>query len=210
MRRAKQGWKIISDITTIQQVLQWFGAWRLVGAVMSSVIAGVGSWFSHLAWPIIFVIGLAAFGSAIWGANAVIWMRERHIPTLKPKRSVFPYIRTVNASSLIDAGEEYLTMSVFFPSQLDRLRLSVEGEVVIDGHTSNQLPAKDITLSSEGVSTISDWRVPLTKAMVKDVQEHHKAGLPVTISASIWDRNRKDRYRWETERWTTLLLTKLN
>lgn len=130
-----------------------------------------------------------------------------------PCQYVFPYIRTVNVSSVVDAGEKYLSLSVYFPSALsyDLELMTLTGILRIDGTRSKELAPKSIKINQQATSKVTDWRVDLTEDLVKKIKQVHQDQEPVKVFLTLSGKDRDNNpYDWETEEWTTLLLTKLD
>jgi len=125
---------------------------------------------------------------------------------------VFPYIRTVNASPIIDGDEEYLILGVYTPNALffDLEIEKLKGYLILDGMHSRP---QDIELRTivKFRSQLSVFEIPLTKEMVNRVKEKVSKNKPVKVVLHL-DVQDKDgfSYSWNTEEWTTLLLTKLD
>jgi hypothetical protein len=98
---------------------------------------------------------------------------------------------------------------VFFPSALLKdITLSLTGELMLDGSPSNELPSKKVTISSKYVARLTDWHTPLTKNMINEVKDRIDENIPIRATLKLRDKDGK--YSWETEEWTTLLLTRVN
>lgn len=181
------------------------GVEAIGGTIISKIFwAGVGLIaFGIVGFILIYPLGnkMKQFLSSI--GYRLILIRDKDVKLL-----IYPYIRSINASSIINAGEEYLSLSVFFPSALPKdITLSLVGELILDGRSSNELPLKKVMISSKYVERVTDWHVPLPKNMVEELRRNVEENSPVKATLRL--RDIEGKYSWETEEWTTLMLTKV-
>lgn len=167
---------------------------------------------------IVFLVGLLiSVVMLVFVAPAKLWKQDKPLRELKqlqeanPRQYVFPYIRILNASAIVDAQEEFLSLSIFFPSALtkevDLMRLNAR--LTMNGMSSLPLELGKVTLSNFYVSRLTDLKIPLTQQMLNLVRQSVKDNKTVKVMAKLWDADNQQ-FQWETEEWTTLLLTKLN
>ena len=147
----------------------------------------------------------------IIGCLGLFWEKvpitfSRKTPSVK----VFPYIRTINAYSAYFTDEAFLSLSVFFPSSITyKQPFKLRATLTLDGHKSDWSEIENIQVTSEAVNRLYDWKFPLSQAMLDEVKFHVQDGKPVKALLHIEDFN-NERLHWDTEEWTTLLLTKAN
>lgn len=138
-------------------------------------------------------------------------LRElRRLQENTPRDYIFPYIRTVNAYSVIFSGENYLSINVCFPSALNTdLELNTLAGKFVINRISLDLKPKSIKIFKHAVSNISDWHVDLTKQALDLIKKAHAQNAPVHVALELTDTINRE-YRWSVQEWTTLLLTKVN
>ena len=196
---------IVSNIDTAKSLLQW--AWPYLVAGVPAVVAVIITHFKQDAW---FAVLVAVLAMATTVLVAYFVTKSPRKKLKDQSGSVLPYVRTVNASPLYDGRKSYLSIVMHFPNWLENeVRLTLEGRVIIDGRESLPLDNADVRLS-KGTGQVTDWHAPFAPDDVDYIKGRIDHGLPVAVVAKIRDRDKKDEFHWETEAWTTLLLTKLS
>lgn len=199
-----------------------------------SFILGLGFWFIAKinAWPdisqivsfVIAMIGLAiSVIMLLFIFPARLWERDRPLRELKKSQCrnrdkyIFISIRMVNASGIVDAGDNRLNVTVMFTSALmESLELvSLSGTLNIQSSdpkacgVSKPLEEKRLTIIPMGISSISAWQAELPDLLVKAIIGAHKEPFRVSIRLSGRDKQ-NNAHEWETDEWTTHLLTRVN
>jgi hypothetical protein len=88
----RRAWSFIRHILSIRSLLQWTGIWQVVAAAVPSALLAVGSAFARLPWPVVVLVGLAAFVLILVGWRA--WtLHETPTPGPTNGTSLPPAIR---------------------------------------------------------------------------------------------------------------------
>ena len=125
------------------------------------------------------------------------------------KQFVFPYIRTVNASPVIDADERYLTLSLYLPTSLvQEIEINPIVRLVLNGANSEEIQIGKVKLTWQYVSRLTELHIPLTEQILSIVRQSVRDTSPVRITLKI--RTENEKLYWETEELTTLMLTRVN
>lgn len=193
----------ISFITMIGGLLAWLVTRELNLTDIPQLISFI-IFLTGLSGSIIMLLFVAPY--QMWKSAAPEVVKEQ---MHNEKQYVFPYVRALNASPVINANERYLSLSLYFPTSLTKeLEISPFIQLTLNGSNSEQVQIGKVIISWRYVCRLADLHIPLTSQMVNIVKKSVEDNTPVHISLKIYTEDK--RYYWETEEWTTLLLTRVN
>ncbi|RJO62587.1 MAG: hypothetical protein C4542_03125 [Dehalococcoidia bacterium] len=123
---------------------------------------------------------------------------------------VFPYIRIINAYRAYFNDEALVFVTVFLPSSLIiKRQFKLKGTLTLSGHPSESPFIKTIEVNAQAVNRIDAWEFPISQDTLELIKTRVNEGKPFSAVLHLEDIDNTG-IHWDTEEWTTLLLTKVN